>query len=353
MELIPYISNLLVNLSASAVAIYIPVLIKGVTGSTLHVGWIASLYFLIYFLAGMFFGRLGDFFQRKWLIIGGAFVTGISVVGLSFANSYNEILIFRLLNGLGLGMIPGALTAFVYEKKGDVGVLTALGSFGWAGGALLFGFVGFHPELFVSAGIIAMIPGVLFVKTGEFPFKSSAKFLSLGVLKKNFTVYFVFFLRHVGAFAIWTIYPLFLIELGATPLEIAIIYGINPLLQFIFMLHVKKLRPEIAIILGLISSVITFSVFALVRNYQAMIPLQIPLALSWSMLWLGSLYYLLRKNLEHSTASGSLNALSGLCGMIGGVAGGYLANYSLRLPMILASATAGIALLLFLSNKRI
>jgi len=182
--------------------------------------------------------------------------------------------------------------------------------------------------------------------------KRDVSIFSLSVLRKNLRLYLSFFLRHTGAFAVWTIYPLFLAKLGANALWTGIIYSINPFLQFFFMLFVKRLNALFAVKTGLFLSFVTFILFFKAKSHFEIIPYQIVLALSWALLYLGSLYYLLERNIERSTVSGALNGVTGLCGTVGPFFGGTLGDISLRLPMIFGAGLSLAGFLMFFSKKK-
>ncbi len=343
-----YIANFLIAVALVMSFVYMPVFVTEITGSVKYAGIALSFYQIFYFFSGVFLGRAGDFIKRKWLMIIGIFLGTTGFLFLYFIKNFFQILLLRIIAGIGMGMLPGAMTAYVYEQKMHLGFFTALGSLGWGTGSLITGVIGFKKELFFIISSILLLSSVLLFFLKEQKFKPlKAKFFSFEVVRKNLRLYFSFFLRHTGAFAVWAVYPLFLRALGANALWIGIIYSVNPFLQSIFMLFVRKLDSELAVKLGLFLSFVTFILFYKAVNHFEILPYQVVLASSWSLLYLGSLYYLLKKNIERSTVTGVLNGISGLCGTIGPLIGGYLAEISLRTPIIFALFMSAAGLFVF------
>ena len=64
-------------------------------------GTIGTAFMLGYFLTAPLFGYLGDRASRKWLIAGGIFVWSLGTVLTGFAQSYGELLFYRVLVGVG------------------------------------------------------------------------------------------------------------------------------------------------------------------------------------------------------------------------------------------------------------
>jgi len=155
---------------------------------------------------------------------------------------------------------------------------------------------------------------------------------------KNLNVYLPFLIRHSAAQAIWAIFPIYLIGLGASKLWIGIIYGVNPLTQFIFMLLLDRFESSRLIALGLIASAVTFFGYAISPNWQVILFFQILLGFSWANLYLGSIKHLLKNNVERATATGVLSSVIGLAGIFGPLIGGAISFLGLR-PLLFCSAS--------------
>lgn len=327
------------------------------------IGFATTSYHLFFFLCGLFFGRLGDFVRRRFIVFGGCVTAslGVLIIGL-IPQSYIAVVIGRALTGLGMGMLPGALFASTVERKASVGLLTALGSLGWTVGSFLAPGLGARPLTFFIAAGLAALPAFLGFSFREFPSRPKTRFISLEAIRRHWPIYLGFFLRHAGAMSIWVTFTLFLKQRGADiPVIpgwrflslIGLIYALNPFCQFFFMLVIERIKPKIALPVGYLASAAVFFGYAVVPNPWLFIPLQIVLAFTWAALYLGSLIYLNRRCAEErSTVSGAFNAIVGLCGITGSLLGGVLSGLFYELSMIVAGVMSIAGLLVVVLGEK-
>lgn len=104
-------------------------------------------------------------------------------------------------------------------------------------------------------------------------------FLDTGTLRRNWRLYASFLLRHLGAFSIWTISPLYISELGASRFWVAAIWAINPLGQFLFMHLLESTAERFLIRTGLLPSTAVFIALGLATDWRQLILIQTALAL--------------------------------------------------------------------------
>jgi MFS family permease len=136
--------------------------------------------------------------------------------------------------------------------------------------------------------------------------------------KRNASIYMAMFLRHSSASAIWTLWPLFLFDLGGDLFSIAVVNAINALGQVLFMATVTdRFDSKKLVSIGLITSAITFVMFPLARNIIEILPTQFLLGFTWATLYVGSLKYVTENNKERSTAAGLLASMMALSGGAG------------------------------------
>ncbi len=64
-------------------------------------GKIVTMFMIGYFVTSPFFGYLGDRFPRKWLIAAGIFIWSLGTVLTGFARTFEELLAYRVLVGVG------------------------------------------------------------------------------------------------------------------------------------------------------------------------------------------------------------------------------------------------------------
>jgi MFS family permease len=165
-------------------------------------------------------------------------------------------------------------------------------------------------------------------------------FLDARVLRRNWRIYLSFFLRHLGAFSIWAVFPVYLSDLGASRLWVGVVFAINPLGQFVFMNLLEKVGERKLILWGFILSTLVFFGFGLATDFRQVIPIQVALALSWSCLYLGSLKELMRLNRERSTAAGVFQSVSSLAAVGGALLEGVTGAFGYRVVMFVAAGLA-------------
>ena len=71
------------------------------TLSDAEAGTLSTAFIFGYFLTSPFFGYLGDRYSRKWLIAGGILVWSAATVMTGYASSYYELILYRILVGVG------------------------------------------------------------------------------------------------------------------------------------------------------------------------------------------------------------------------------------------------------------
>ena len=147
-------------------------------------------------------------------------------------------------------------------------------------------------------------------------------FFPVAIIKHNFPVYLSIMFRHTGANMIWVVYPLFLFDLGASPLFIGVIYGINAVAQYIFMRFIDRFQTYHLVMAGFLFSILTFPSYTLATSPEKIIPMQVSIAAAWSCLYVGSIKYLMERNDEKGTASGLLQSSLSVSAIIGALVGG-------------------------------
>ena len=231
--------------------------------------------------------------------------------------------------------------AYFYDRSTFLGRFVGFGSLGWGIGAVTLGLLR-SAWVFPFAGVTMVVAAVL-AMTGlaHQHVRLDQPFLDTRVLRRNWRIYLSFFLRHLGAFSIWTIFPVFLSDLGASRLWVGIIYAINPLGQFVFMSLLDRASEKLLITVGFVLSVLVFAAFGVVTNFKQVAPIQVFLALSWSCLYLGSLKELMRLNPERSTAAGMFQSVLNLAAVGGALLEGVTGAFGYRAVMF---GAAGLAL---------
>jgi MFS family permease len=335
---------------------FIPTLAREIGVSYLGVGLIGMCYGLASFFSYYIFGRFSDLTGRKKIFIKTGFlVCCVTFLAQLFMKNVFTMALIRGIAGFSLGIFSFPLIAYVselpkYESK--IGWLSGFGALGWFFGNLLAGIIGVYQWIFILSGFIFSLA---FLASLFLP-KISVKGLyvpplPLELIKANSGLYLSYFIRHVGAHSVWAIFPLFLSDLGANKLWIGFIFALNPLTQFLTMWGVgklsEKINEKIMIRVGLTASLGIFTLYSFASTYIQIIPIQILMGAGWSFLYVGSLIYLLRRNVERGASTGLLGSVMSLSAAVGPLLGGLISQfYGMRGTMYFALITTVIGIIL-------
>jgi MFS family permease len=133
-------------------------------------GYVYSMGLLGMMLGSFFISPQSDRFGRKKIFLTSVSMIATGMIGVYFCTGFGQLLLFRLMTGMGIGGILPALAAtaaeFSNERHRDFNV--SLVQAGWPVGAILTGFVCAYtiPEFgwrstFLAAGLLALLMMVL------------------------------------------------------------------------------------------------------------------------------------------------------------------------------------------------
>jgi len=281
----------------------------------------ATLYGIVAFTSGILSGRLSDRLgKRKVFVLIGLVSGSITFFGLIVPLKIGFVF-FRALSGIGLGMYAPALVALVSDRGDKIGSFSSYGAFGWTIGTLISGIIGLFwvPGIFIFGALSFMSAAFVALSLDEDEPSKKYQDSFLSVFWKRKSVFTAFTLRHSSAAAIWTLWPLFLIQLGADTFWIAIIQCTNALTQtFVMSKFTDKMNSQRMVALGLILSSLTFFTFTIPTNVIELIPSQVILGFSWAFLFVGTLRYSVEKShYDKSTAAGILTSLQTISNIFG------------------------------------
>jgi len=346
------------NMAISASSVFIPILAKESGASDIQVGMIGAIHGLAVFSSSYLFGRASDVYGRKFFLHLGL---GVSTITL-FLQVLTDptfvapfwvdpwlLALARGLAGFSIGIFPAALMAYVYESGNLLGKFSSLGALGVAIGNFAAGLIAMYWGAFVLSSVCLLLA---FLVSFTMPTISSPRFsvpfFPKSVIKKNWRLYLSFFVRHAGANCIWVIYPLYIVSLGGDKFWVGVIESVNVVSQFFVMQFVDRFRGKTLINAGLILSLMTFFAFTLAQNFYQLIPIQILLGCSWSCLYVGSLLYLMKRNVEKATCTGLLNSVINLAAVSGALIGGIISElFDYRATMYVAVALVATGFFLF------
>jgi MFS family permease len=309
--------------------LFIPSFAQDLGASNFEVGLIVASYGAALFLSSYIFGRLADIHGRIFFLRVGLFVSGITFFLQIFSFNPEILLLVRILNGLSIGIFPAALISHVHDLGKSLGKFSSYGSLGWAFGSFLAGIISSYHNIFLFSSSLFFLSFLISLKVEikESSSSLSIPFFPINLIRKNLSLYFSYFLRHLGATSIWAIFPLYLVELGANKFWIGVLFGINSSIQFFVMrYYADRFKGEVLVKGGLLLSTLVFFSYALATSYLQIIPIQILLAVSWSCLYVGSLLDLTNKNIEKATSVGILNSVISLSGIFGPIFAGIISE---------------------------
>jgi len=312
------------------------------------------------FISTYLFGREADIRGRKAVMEVGLIAASLAFAAqiLATAPPFNTPLalgVLRFIAGFSAGIFLPALIATVYETRQRLGAFAAWGSLGWAAGYMGAGLIGNFQEIFLLSSLLFFAAFLLALKLPSVGgVNVRVPLLAVGVARRNFPVYLAYLLRHTGAAAIWIIFPLYLASLGASLFWIGALYAVNTVTQFLVMQRIDRFNSLSLILLGLSSSLITFSGYALTSSFYHIIPFQVTLGVGWACLYVGSLKFLLERNEERATASGLLISVINFSAVLGPLLGGAVSEvWGLKSPIYLAIAlTLTATLFIGLESRR-
>jgi DHA1 family quinolone resistance protein-like MFS transporter len=332
---------------------YVPIFAKTIGIDDYGIGLMVASYSLSLFLSSILFGYASDKYGgRIWLIVG-LISSSLTFFLQLFAGDFLDLLLIRVLTGFCIGLYPASLIAYVYKRKGNLSRFSSFGSLGWTFGVLSAGFIAsFLPiaGIFVLSSLLflAALPLALAMRF-DGGSSRSIPILPLKIIRKNFPLYLSVLFRHSGAHMIWTFWPLFLQGLGANLFWIGAINAINSATQFVFMYAIsQRIGYTSSVTGGLLLACLTFTSFTIVRDFWQIMPIQILLGISWSLLYVGGLKYLMERNVEKATVTGLFESVISLSSIIGPFIGAFVVYFGgYKATMLLASTLAFAGFLMF------
>jgi len=317
--------QLLTNTSHTMSNVFVPIFAASLGASFFEIGLISALFGLTSFLSSFIFGKAADINRLRPIVLIGLAVSGIAFFLQVFAYDALSLALSRALVGFCMSIYPAALTVYIYYQKGSIGKFTSFGSLGWMIGYLLAAVIENVHFLFILSSVFYFVAFLNALKLRDIEKPSmNISYFSVDTFSRNIGVYLSIFVRHMGAVAVWTILPLYLVRLGATNFWIGVIYAINPLIQFVIMRRMDGLDNEWLVKWGCITSALAFTCYLLAPNFIFVIPGMVCVAFGWSFLYVGGNQLLVERNAEKATATGILNSVIAAASIVGSVAGGVM-----------------------------
>lgn len=276
-------------LDSSIVNVAIPKMMTVFGVSTEEIQWVLTAYMLTMGSVIPLTGYLGDTFGTKkvyiWALV--AFTIGSAACGFAWSNS--TMIVARVIQALGGGMIMPISMAIIYQVIPPEERGTALGIWGIASmaapaiGPTLSGYIVEHLDwrliftINIPVGIVAIILAAILLK--ESPTKPAEKFDFIGFITSTVGLVSILYVLGEGASVDWSEFKnVFLIMFGAFSLILFVLNELfrdNPLLD----LRVLKIWPfSLSIILSSLTSIALFGGIFLMplylQNLQGLTPMQ-------------------------------------------------------------------------------
>ena len=312
-----------------ASSIFIPLIAQGYGASPEIIGLVVGVYNGFFFLSSYVFGLMADKYGGKWVLRFGLIASAIFFAVQIFAHDLFSLLIVRCLAGAAAGIFPAALTVYAFaEQKGKMGRFAGSGSLGWALGALLAGLISANQTIFAMSSVFFVMAFFISLPMDRgFQRTKEISYVPFKLIRRNARIYVPYFFRALGAQAIWSVFPLYLVWTGADKLLVGVAYFVNLFSQFFIMQYVEKFRNLYLVNIGLLCTVFTFIGYALFPHFWVVLVLQLLLAVAFSTLQVGAMQELLSKNVQQSTAMSLLNSISNLTAVIGPFIAGMTVSY--------------------------
>ncbi len=338
----------------------IPVFARDLGIDEFQLGLIVALFFLSLLVSNYVFGRWADVHGRRRILQLGLLLTALASATQMLAHDATTLAIARILVGLSAGLYPAALYAYVYDSKGKIGKFSSFGSLGWGVSTICAGILAIFWQIFLLSSFFLFLAFVVALFLTPMPeVKLKVPFFPKDVIKRNLPVYLAVLVRHTGAHAIWVIFPLFLLDLKMDLLAVGVLYAVNSGTQFVVMQLADRFESSRLVATGLLISTATFISFTFAQNFWHMFPTQILLGASWGTIYVGSLKFVMEKNVERGTSTGLLNSVLSISAIIGPLLGGMIVGGVLSLgfdlgiayrsTMWVAALMAVVSFFLFLS----
>jgi MFS family permease len=227
----------------SAINIVLPAMAAAFGVAPAAIRWVIICYVVTYALTAFVAGVLADRLGPAPVFVAGLWLSGVTFLGYALSPAYGGVLLLRMAQGLGGGLVYGTAPALVTlslarERHGrglgmmSLGLGVGLGIGPLAGGVLLehFGWAAsflFRAPLFLAVAVLAQTQ----VRRlgGARPARrrvALADLLRLSVLRNALLA----FLSNHAQFAVWLLVPFFLIgPLGLSPTVGGLVFALLPL----------------------------------------------------------------------------------------------------------------------------
>jgi MFS family permease len=332
--------NFFLSFATMSSFIFVPLLGAELGASDFEVGLVGAAYGIAFLFSSLISGWKSDHLGRLLFVRWGLLMSSVAFAGQLLAHSVPALIIARAAVGFALGIAVAATLTYAFECGANMGKYSSYGSLGWIFGAAASAMVGNIELLFWFSFLFCLIGFFISLAFKKVPTYKFSKPPNLWlVLRRDYRVYLAVFLRHLGASAVWVIFPLYLVSIGLDHFWIGLLWGVNFVVQFLVMRQLERFSEFKTFFWGQVLSVIVFFAYAFFTNRFSLLILQVVLGVAWSCLYVGALLIVLRAGKEKGTAGGIFQSTLNLCNAVGPMLGGLIAQgWGYRGVMLFAAA---------------
>ncbi len=332
--------NFFLSFAAMSSFIFVPLLGAQLGASDFEVGLVGAAYGIAFLFSSLFSGWKSDHLGRLLFVRWGLLISSVAFAAQLLAHSVLALIIVRGAVGLALGIAVGATITYAFECGANMGKYSSYGSLGWIFGAAASALVGDIKLLFWLSFLFCLLAFFISLAFQKVPSYKFSKPPNLWfVMRRDYRVYLAVFLRHLGASAVWVIFPLYLVSIGLDKFWIGLLWGVNFVVQFLVMRQLERFSEFKTFFWGQVLSVFVFIAYAFLTSRLSLVILQVIVGVAWSCLYVGALLIVLRGGKEKGTAGGIFQSTLNLCNAVGPLLGGLIAQgWGYRGVMLFAAA---------------
>jgi MFS family permease len=311
-------------------------------------------------------GRRSDrLLKRRIFLVVGSLIAFLVSVSYYFVQTGTQLLIIGFFSGTAYAFFPLINTIFrenFPNRRGSrFGWFSAANSLGWGVGGLtagifadIFGLKGAFVVLGLFHLLNALLSHTLLPRkkvTTEEPYPAAS------ISRRIINLYAAFAIRHTGAMALWSVFPLYLKQFTEDITLLGLLFSLNFVVQPLFMILVGRYSEGAdktkLFAAGLTGSIVIFWGFARAQEVWHIALAQILISVVWSFIFVSINTYLMDEVPEEGSAQafGFLNSSQTLAAVIGPVIGGTLTDILGFRDMIFAAS--GIMALSLLPSARL
>ncbi|MGZ6223808.1 MAG: MFS transporter [Syntrophales bacterium] len=332
--------NFFLSFATMSSFIFVPLLGAQLGASDFEVGIVGAAYGIAFLFSSLISGWKSDHLGRLVFVRWGLLMSSVAFAAQLLAHSVPALIVARAAVGFALGIAVAATITYAFECGANMGKYSSYGSLGWIFGAAASSMVGDIELLFWLSFIFCLVAffiSLAFQKVPTYKFSRPPNLWL--VMRRDYRVYLAVFLRHLGASAVWVIFPLYLVSIGLDHFWIGLLWGVNFVVQFLVMRQLERFSEFKTFFWGQVLSIFVFLSYAFFTSRFSLVILQVVLGVAWSCLYVGALLIVLRGGKEKGTAGGIFQSTLNLCNAVGPILGGLIAQgWGYRGVMLFAAA---------------